>query len=194
MIAALAIAVGSLFAAGVQPIVTELARAEAREYAVRAINAAVEDEISSGKLRYSELVTLEKDGSGAVTALVTDMTKINLLQSRVSNKVAENIVNLISTEMYVPLGDAFGWVLLSGRGPKIPIKVESVTDVRAKLVNDFDSGGINQTRHRITLSITADIAILIPGSRANAAVSSDVAIAETIIVGGVPNVYARTGS
>jgi sporulation protein YunB len=185
--------VAAAFVSRVRPIMEELAKAQSREYVLRAINDAMGDEIIAGGLRYSELVTLEKDETGAVTALVTDMAKINILQSRVSSRVAENIAGLFSADMSVPLGDAFGGVLFSGRGPKIPIRVESVTDVRARLMNDFDSEGINQTRHRITLSIAADIAVLIPGGKTRAEVTSDVAIAETVIVGGVPDVYTRFG-
>jgi sporulation protein YunB len=191
LIAVLISVVGAVFVARVKPIVAVLAKAEAREYVVRAINDAVETEVSGGKLRYGELVTLEKDSNGAITALVTDMAKINVLQSRISNQVATNIVNVISSKMSVPLGDAVGGILFAGRGPRVPIKVESVTDVRTQFVNDFSSGGINQTRHKITLSVTADIVILIPGGRTSAVVASDVAVAETVIVGNVPNVYAN---
>jgi sporulation protein YunB len=191
LIAVLISVVGAVFVARVKPIVAVLAKAEAREYVVRAINDAVETEVSGGKLRYGELVTLEKDSNGAITALVTDMAKINVLQSRISNQVATNIVNVISSKMSVPIGDAVGGILFAGRGPRVPIKVESVTDVRTQFVNDFSSGGINQTRHKITLSVTADIVILIPGGRTGAVVTSDVAVAETVIVGNVPNVYAN---
>ncbi|MDR0906421.1 MAG: sporulation protein YunB [Oscillospiraceae bacterium] len=183
-------AVGALFFARVRPIVAILAKAAAREYVTTAINDAVESEISAGRLRYDEIVTLEKDDSGAITALVTDMAKINILQSRVSNAVARNVVNVMSEDMAVPIGDAIGGIIFSGRGPKVPIRVESVTDISAQIGNDFSSGGINQTRHKITLAISAEIVILIPGGRTTAVVTSEIAIAETIIIGTVPNVYA----
>jgi sporulation protein YunB len=183
-------AVGALFVARVRPIVAVLAKAEAREYVTTAINDAVESEITAGRLRYDELVTLEKDASGAITALVTDMAKINTLQSRVSNAVARNVVNVMSEDMAIPIGDAIGGIIFSGRGPRVPLRVESVTDISSEIRNDFSSGGINQTRHKITLAISAEIVILIPGGRTTAVVTSEIAIAETIIVGTVPNVYA----
>ena len=179
-----------VFFSRVRPIVAVLARAEAREYVLTAINRAVEEEVTSGRLRYAELVTLEKDASGAITALVTDMAQINLLQSRVSNGVAVNIVNLMNADLAIPIGNVVGGIIFSGRGPSVPIRVESVTDVSTQVQNDFSSGGINQTRHKITLAISAEIVILIPGNRVMATVETEVAIAETIIVGNVPNVYA----
>lgn len=181
--------VGAAFFSRVRPIVAVLAKAEAREYVLRAINDAVEAELAAGSLRYNELVTLEKDADGAITALITDMAQINLLQSRVSNGVAVNIVNVMSRDMSIPLGNAVGGIVFSGRGPRVPIRVESVTDITTEVLNDFSSGGINQTRHKITLAISAEIVILIPGGKTDATVTTQMAIAETIIVGTVPNVY-----
>jgi len=183
----------TIFFARVRPIVTVLAKAEAREYVARAIYNAVEAEITAGNLRYDELVRLEKDSGGAICALVTDMAQINVVQSRLSNAVAVGIVNMMSAELAVPLGDVMGGLIFSGRGPQIPIRIDSVTDVTTELLNDFSSGGINQTRHKITLAISAEIVILVPGGRTSAAVATEFAIAETIIVGNVPNIYANGG-
>jgi len=193
MVAAFAIVtlVGALFFSRVRPIVAVLAKAEAREYVLHAINDAVEAELATGSLRYNELVSLEKDASGAITALITDMAQINLLQSRVSNGVAVNIVNVMSTDLAIPLGNVVGGIVFSGRGPRVPIRVESVTDISTEVRNDFSSSGINQTRHKITLAISAEIVILIPGGKTEATVATELAIAETIIVGTVPNVYVQ---
>lgn len=175
----------------IKPVLSALAKAEAREYVVLAINEAVEQEILSGSLSYSEFVSFEKDSNGGITALVTDMARINLLQSRISNLAATNVVNILSTDMSVPLGDALGGVFFSMKWPRIPVRMESVTDVKTQFINDFESAGINQTRHRLSLTITADIVVLFPGGQTTAVVESTVTIAETVIVGNVPNIYTN---
>jgi sporulation protein YunB len=176
----------------VKPIITVFAKAEAREAVLRAMNDAIAEELS-GAMRYEDLVTIQKDANGNVTALITDMTKINLLQARVSNSVATHVVNLMSTKLTVPLGDVLGGVLLTGHGPGLPVRIHSVSDIHARYVNNFESAGINQTRHRIVLEVTAEMDLLIPGGRTSTSVTVEVAVAETIIVGTVPNVYANTG-
>ncbi|MDR3278574.1 MAG: sporulation protein YunB, partial [Oscillospiraceae bacterium] len=75
--------------------------------------------------------------------------------------------------------------------PNIPVRIQSVTDVSSRFTNEFSAEGINQTRHKIMLEIAVDIDILVPGGHTKAAVTTQVAIAETIIVGAVPNVYAK---
>ena len=181
----------NIFFVRVGPVIGALAIVEAREYVVTVINHAVEEEITSGILIYSEFVTLEKSESGAVTALITDMAKVNVLQSRISTLVATRIVNVLHKDLSVPLGDALGAVLFSWRGPKLPIRMESVSNVTTQFVNEFESGGINQTRHKLALTITTDIVILVPGGRTAAVVTSTVPIAETVIVGNVPNIYTN---
>ena len=180
----------NIFYARVKPVIEALAIVEAREYVIRVMNGVVEEEITSGGLVYNEFVTLEKNTSGSVTALITDMAKVNVLQARISTLVATNIVNMLNRDMRIYMGDALGAAFFTWRGPKIPVRMESVANVTTQFVNDFESSGINQTRHKIALTITTDIVILIPGGRTTATVTSTVPIAETVIVGNVPNIYA----
>lgn len=189
IVALVLVIVFNIFYARVKPLIEALAVVEAREYVITVINDVVENEITSGDQIYSEFVTLEKNSSGSITALITDMAKVNILQSRISSLVATNIVNQLNAELKIPIGDALGAAFFSWRGPSITARMESVANVATQFVNEFESSGINQTRHRIALTITTDIVILIPGGRTTATVTSTVPIAETVIVGNVPNIY-----
>ena len=176
--------------ARLRPVITVLARSHAREFVIKAINRAIEDEIETGALEYNKLVALEKDTAGNITALITNSVLVNNLQTRISNGIVSNVDNLAGTKMSIPIGNAIGGVLLHGRGPGIPVKVQSVTNVQTRLANDFASVGINQTRHRLMLEISAEVTVVLPGGQDQTTVNTEVAIAETVIVGVVPNVYA----
>jgi sporulation protein YunB len=175
------------------PSLAVLAKAEAREYVMRAINDSVKQEVDGGRLRYDEMVSLVRDGDGAVSALVTDMVKLNLIQANISNRIALNVVNLINNNMSIHLGDIANSVFFSGRGPAIPVRVQAVSDVSTRVVNSFTDSGINQTHHKIALEVSVTVEILIPGGNTSAEVVTEVAVAETIIVGKVPNFYANGG-
>ena len=190
---ALILALFMYSAARVRPVVASLAQSEAREFVIRAIDAAISDEVEHGGLEYGKLVTLEKDGRGNITALVTNAALINILQTRISSNVVARVENVVDVNMGIPIGNAFGGVLTAGRGPRIPIKIQSVTNVNTRFTNEFSSAGINQTRHKIMLEIFVEINIGLPGDRVNAGVTAEVAIAETVIVGVVPNVYTDIG-
>lgn len=171
------------------PIVETLSKSKARDVVLHAITIAVEDEVAGGSLDYSDLVTLEKDAAGNITALISNMAMINTLQMRIADGIVANVATLSEGKMTIPVGNVVGGILFASRGPGIPIKIQSVTNVYTSFENSFSSAGINQTQHRITLAVSAEIDILIPGRSTKSVVETEVLIAETIIVGVVPNMY-----
>jgi hypothetical protein len=79
--------------------------------------------------------------------------------------------------------------LLAGRGPLITVKMQSVGSSTARLVNRFTSAGINQTKHQILLNVDVYVSILLPGFTTATKVSNSFTVAETVIVGSVPDSY-----
>ncbi|MDR2501865.1 MAG: sporulation protein YunB [Oscillospiraceae bacterium] len=177
-------------AARAKPIIEMFAKAEAREAVTRAMNDAVAEQILAGQISYERIVRVAWGEDGTVTALITDTAQVNLMQTAVSNAINENVVNIMNSDLSIPVGDVFGGVLFSGRGPGIPVRIQSVADVHAEFRNSFEDAGINQTRHRIDLWMTAQISIIIPGGTAKTSVSAEIPIAETVIVGNVPSIYS----
>jgi len=169
-----------------------VAKTETHDLVLKIMNDAISDEVNSGEMDYNKLVALEKDSSGNITALVTNMALINTLQTRISNTVIDGVTGMLNTPMSVPIGDIFGGMLFYGRGPGIPVKIQSITKVDATFSNTFIDAGVNQTRHRIMLTVTARISLLIQGYSATEDVTTQVAVAETVIVGAVPNIYTGT--
>lgn len=153
------------------------------------LNSTIAEKIKNGELDYSSLVTLEKDSQGRVTALVTNMAKINVLQTEIVDEALEKLSDKMETYIKIPIGNIIGGTMLSGRGPNIPVKVISVSNLSAEFSNEFSAEGINQTRHQIILNFKVDISMLIPGSTVHDTVCASVVAAETVIVGEVPNAY-----
>ena len=55
--------------------------------------------------------------------------------------------------------------------------------------NSIVTAGINQTKHQINLNVIVDIDILIPWGTESAQVVTEVLIADTGVVGKVPDTY-----
>ncbi len=172
-----------------QPVVTRMATARASNSVMLAINTAVYEKISDGNVTYNDLIMLEKDFNGHITALVTNMTKINTLQAQITERVIELLSEKRISELSIPVGNLIGGPLFSGRGFGIPVRIVSVSAVSSHFSNEFTSAGINQTRHRIILSVTVKINVLIPGSLSKAEINNEISVAETVIVGDVPGTY-----
>ena len=173
-----------------RPMVAELALATATDNITIAVNETVAEIMSDGQLDYDNLVTLEKDGNGNITALVTNIANINILQAQITNAVAERFVDSDITHVTIPLGNLIGWALLSGRGPRISVDILSITNVSTSFRNEFTSAGINQTRHQIIMDVNVSLGILLAGTSGTGNVLTEISIAETVIVGSVPGTYA----
>ncbi|MGM9522095.1 MAG: sporulation protein YunB [Oscillospiraceae bacterium] len=173
-----------------RPMVVEMALATATDDITLAVNNTVSEKMSELNISYENLVTLEKDNSGHITALVTNIANINILQSEITNAIVEHFAETDITSVSIPLGNLIGGTLLSGKGPRITVDILSVTNVTTSFRNEFTSAGINQTRHQIMMDVEVTLGILLAGSSETDTVLTEVSIAETVIVGTVPNTYA----
>jgi sporulation protein YunB len=177
-----------------RPMIEKIGMAKASNAVLLAVNSVVEKEITNGTFDYSQLVKMEKDEAGNITALETNMALINTLQSRLSKEVLASVQTEMLNEMRIPIGNAVGGLIFSGRGPSFVVKILSVQNVHTKFENDFSDAGVNQTRHQIMLDISVDIDVFVPGSKSTpTTVTTQVVVCETIIVGKVPNIYANIG-
>lgn len=155
----------------------------------RVVTAAVNDTINNGGIRYNDLITFEKDGQGQITALQTNMAEFNRIQSAIVDDVLSRMSEVSTSDLAIPLGTLTGSALLAGRGPIFRVRMQFVGSSTARFENEFTEAGINQTKHRIILSVDVSVSILLPGFSTYTKVSNDFTVAETVIVGTVPGSY-----
>lgn len=183
----------SVFAARLTPYISEMGISVVTDVISEEMYNVITEMLASGKLDYADLVTLEKDTNGNVTALVSNMALINKLQAELAAEIIRRVNEMSTTVIDVPIGNLSGWSIFAGMGPDIPVRVTSATSASAEFENQFSSAGINQTRHQIMLELSVDVNVVVPGESAAETVKAQVSIAETVIVGDVPNSYTKFG-
>lgn len=134
-----------------EPLVAELALSSVTDTITIAVNEVISEKVIDGTIKYDDLVSLEKDSDGNITALITNMSNINALQAEITTAVAELFKDTGETVVSIPLGNVIGGAVFSGKGPNISVKVLSVSNVNTSFRNEFTSAGINQTRHQIMM-------------------------------------------
>lgn len=157
------------------------------------INDAIDRQIETGNIQYDRMVYFEKDINGRITALKTNMSEVNRLKTDVINLINDEILALDNTDLGIPFGSVFLPEFLSGRGPQIPVNILSIRNSEAAFSSSFTQAGINQTLHQLIMEISVDVTVLVLGQTDSFTVASQVVVAQTIIVGNVPDTYFQNG-
>ncbi len=166
----------------------EMAISDATDMVTLAVNDTVSKIMSEGDYSYDYFVSIEKDINGNVAAISANMSRINSVSAQILAEVVEAAENGI-LNIRVPIGNLLGSNILMGKGPEVPVEVITLTSSYIDIENEIVSTGINQAKHKIILKVDVDIDILIPWDVLTTRVESNVLIAETVIVGAVPETY-----
>ena len=186
LLAALLLLAGFLLAdRNVKPLVFSLAEARSAAMASRVLSGAMAEALGDG-VGYDELMNVRMDEKGQVALLSANTVRMNLLADRAGEAALRRLENMSSERVSVPLGAVLGLTLLAGSGPLIPVSIVPVGSIGTNFVTEFEACGINQTRHKVYLQLTASIRIVIPTGAKTTQVTANMLVAESIIVGAVP--------
>lgn len=188
-----AVAALLVFRSKYQTEIRNLAETQVKNTTSDLINDAIDAQIADGHIQYDRIVYFEKDLNGRITALKTNMTEVNRLKTAILNLINDEILALDTSELGVPVGSLILPEFLSGKGPQIPVQILSIRNSDAAFHSNFIEAGINQTLQQLTMEVSVDVAVLVLGKTNNFTVATQVVVAETIIVGQVPETFLQTG-
>ena len=174
-------------------VIDDLAQTQVKNTTSDLTNDAIAKQIAIGDIQYDRIVFFEKDLDGRITALKTNMSEVNRLKTDILNIINDEILALDHSDIGIPLGSLFFPEIFSGKGPAIPVHILSIRNSDANFVSHFSQAGINQTMHRLNMEVSIDVAVLVLGQTSSFSMTSEVVVAETIIVGDVPQTYLQTG-
>lgn len=168
-----------------KPLVFSLAEARSAAMASQVLYSALADATQDG-VSYGDLMSVHMDERGQVALLSANTMAMNRLADRAGQAALKRLGDMSSERVSVPLGAALGLTILAGSGPGIPVSIIPIGSVSTEFATEFEACGINQTRHKVYLQLTASIRIVIPTGAKTTNVSANMLVAESIIVGGVP--------
>ena len=174
-------------------LTTQLAVSDATDIVTKAVNDSINEVIGRGVYGFDYFITLEKDADGNVTAISSDMAHINTLSTEILNSVIESTDNGV-IEINIPAGNLSGLNLLLNKGPDVKVDIIMLTSSRVDFRNEVVSCGINQAKYQLVLEVTIDIDILVPWGTESATTVTEVIVADTVVVGKVPDTYLNMES
>lgn len=188
VIAFLVAYVFSIIDKNLSPAIMSIAESQAHQIASEAINKAIYDKVLAN-VNYNDLVIVHKDAQQRITMMQANSVRIGRIIAQANLEIKESLAHLEDVTMNIPLGQTTGSRILANYGPDISVKISPYGTVDVKFGDEFQQAGINQVRHILYLNIDTTIKIVIPTVTEQAVVHNSIPIAETIIVGEVPNTY-----
>lgn len=182
-----------LFLGKYHEVIGSLAQTQVKNATSDLINDAIDRQISNGTIQYDRMVYFEKDLDGKITALKTNMSEVNRLKTDLLNLINDEILAMDADHLGIPLGNLILPEFFAGKGPSVPVQILTIRNSEADFFSEFSQAGINQTLQKLNMQVSVDVTVLVLGAVDNFTISSQVVIAETVIVGQVPDMFLQTG-
>lgn len=169
----------------------ELISYAARNAASAATTAGVEKSLDTDKVRYADLIKFGRDQSGNIVSVTTDAYYLNKIGNNIGDEIDKHINQMKSYIIKIPFSVLFSEQLINGRGPKMPLVFVMTGITTTDFENEFTAAGVNQTHHRIMMSITVNTYVIHSGNVTVVPYKTNVCIAESIVVGITPQTFAE---
>lgn len=182
----------ALLSVNMRPAMAALAIARIRSVAARAMNDAILESMGD-ETNYARLIQVH-ESSERVYMLQANTHKMNILAADCAEAAQERIAQMGDQGISIPIGTITGISFLAGKGPSLKVTFSPAGSVQSEFNSEFVSSGINQTLYRVNLLLTASVRLVMPGVSETVFVRAEAAIAESIIVGDVPEVYTNVAS
>lgn len=176
-----------------KPVMLAVCDSEARYISTDTINSTIREEFGN-KISYDDLMTVKTDKDGNVVMIQANTVELNRIGSEIALSVQKRIRGIGVRDVKIPLGVILKNDLFAYYGPQVKFNMLPTGSVITSYRSEFQDAGINQTRHIVYLDVTANVQVVVPIARNYITVTTSVPIAESIIVGKVPNTYADFGN
>ena len=192
ILAAVLLVAGVLYAAvekNLRPVAVTMAEYRSRVAAEAAMNQGIENVVAA--FAETPLVAISRSQEGEIQAVEVNMQAVNRLKLQVTGQILQNLQQAGQRELKIPLGSLLGSGLLSGKGPSLTYRFLPEGSVSTRILSRFESCGINQTRHQILLSVEVQAGAILSQYRVDVEVPTEYVLAETVLVGSVPDSYTH---
>lgn len=175
----------------IRPVLKEMTAIEAEYISNQAINEAAAEVLAENSIVYDDLISLNILEDGTVASMTSNIQEMNKFKTEISKEIQNKILEYYDREVSIPIGTLTGIDILSGRGPRVRMKIELYGTVTANLESKFEGAGINQTRHQIICNVNVDVSAIIPGCSSYTNVQNSFVVSETVLLGEVPDSYTN---
>ena len=171
--------------------VANLAQVQAENQVRLLVEETIADLLVECDIQYGSFITVDRDDTGKINALISNMAQLNSFRSQLTQRLWYDLNEKRACVVNIPLGNLLQSEFTWGRGPIFSIEIIAISGVEAAFQSEFIDSGVNQTLHKINLQISVPIALMLPGKRIELLADIQLPVAETVIVGQIPDTYLQ---
>ncbi len=176
----------------IKPVLYELGASRAASVGQNVINSAVETVFSKNDALGNDILNIEKDSQGKITAVIPDLQEMNRLKAKIAMEINEQMKKTTNSKISIPIGSLTGVPYLSNLGPRITFNLIPYGKTHIDFKTSFTQAGINQTRHEISVNVQLTTALLIANKQTSSTkIETTVPVSETVVIGDVPQSYTN---
>ena len=198
----------------ITPMAFELGEIEINKFSTIIINDAV-DSVINNEININDIFSMIKSKDDRIQSVDFNTIYVNKILKSVNFRVQKSlklfekgnlkklgIDNIFFTQnkngklvdgviLEVPIGIIFKNTILSGFGPKIPVKFHYLGNINSNVVTNVKTYGINNAIVEVGIKIDITVQIILPFTTRRINLGCYVPIAIKIIQGIVPNYYSN---
>ncbi len=175
----------------VTPLIIHTSEAQIKVHATQSMNFAITEAMNQ-HITYDDLVNIVTDSSGKISMIQANTVKINNISMMIERITLSHLMEIARTPIHIPLGAFTGISLFSGLGPPIEVEIFPYGEVGCKFLSQFISAGVNQTQHKIYVSVDTVVNLVLPFKTIAINLSNEVLVCENLIVGDIPETYLKS--
>lgn len=186
----LAVAVTALSECWLVPMLSVIGTHRSQAFYQQTVYGIVADVMKESGITGADLVAIQTDQNGRLTAMTSDTATLNYLQTELNRRLSEELSSLDSMAFSVPVGSLFGGVFAAHRGPSLTFRLTANGIIAVRLEDRITPAGINQTCYTLSVTVDQDMLLLYAGRYQTLTLSSTVMVAQTVLFGEVPDTFA----
>ncbi len=172
----------------VMPFVVSVTKGYAENVVSNTLSAIINETMSEEEYTFVNVIN---DSQNRVVAVTMNSFDTNVFMTKISMGLKNKIADMEEIVAEIPLGNFLPYPFLAGMGPEVPVKFLILANTAVSAKEDFASKGINQSLYTLSLHVVTDVGIYIPAMHSSVIIENEVPIAQTVIVGSVPDSYTN---
>ena len=163
-----------------------------QKYAITSINNIIQNSMySASKNIKSEDFILRSDNNGRLEYLSVNSIIVNNICAETASTVSQNLNNLTTSKIRLPLGVFTGLPILSHFGPNTTIRLQPIGDATADYETSMTQAGVNQVNFQVWINVHTTVSIVNPLWSKDLEITRKLTLVNTVFNGEIPKTYIK---